>query len=402
MNIILWGSGRGGELVFESIDKEICSVVSVVDRDSSKAGKLFCDTIRVEPVDAIYKKRADYIIVTMMNVQDKEFLKDVYKAIDKSKVIIYWEDDISRYSFFDTKVKEIYLLKKENLRLKKRLENAYYEYNENAKKPLIENRITLLNIIIKEHRSLCRFGDGEFEMIFQRERPWFQKSSKELSSRLRQIIEKEKKAIIAIPDIFGSLSKYNDTNADNIRDYITGGTRDRIYEVIDFERTYFDAYVTRPYIMYRDRGAAKEVFELYKKIWKGKDILIVEGAFGRMGYNNDLLEEAKSIRRIICPPKNSFEKIDVIRSTAIKYAKQSDLILVSLGPAATVLSCDLTHDGFWALDIGQLDTEYEWFRHNAEERIPIPRKGVSEVMGAHEAAQLDASDFISQIICDLS
>ena len=40
---------------------------------------------------------------------------------------------------------------------------------------------------------------------------------------------------------------------------------------------------------------------------------------------------------------------------------ENKLILIALGPTATVLAYDLAKAGYWALDIGHLDLEYEWF-----------------------------------------
>ena len=43
-----------------------------------------------------------------------------------------------------------------------------------------------------------------------------------------------------------------------------------------------------------------------KKIWDERDVLIIEGYFTRCGIGNDLFNNSKSIKRILCPPKNAF------------------------------------------------------------------------------------------------
>ena len=44
---------------------------------------------------------------------------------------------------------------------------------------------------------------------------------------------------------------------------------------------------------------SEATFKLLKRIWDGKDIVIVEGEKTKLGMGNDLLSNAKSIRRII-------------------------------------------------------------------------------------------------------
>ena len=62
-----------------------------------------------------------------------------------------------------------------------------------------------------------------------------------------------------------------------------------------------------------------------------------------------------------------------------RHVYDAELVLISLGPAATVLAFDLARKGIQALDIGQLDTEYEWFLRGVTQRVEIPGKGVAEL-----------------------
>ena len=41
---------------------------------------------------------------------------------------------------------------------------------------------------------------------------------------------------------------------------------------------------------------------------KDRDVIICEGEKTRMGVGNDLLDNCKSIKRIICPSENAFDK----------------------------------------------------------------------------------------------
>ena len=79
-----------------------------------------------------------------------------------------------------------------------------------------------------------------------------------------------------------------------------------------------------------------------------------------MGIGNDLFANAESVERIIAPNENAFDVYDAVYD-AVMEEGENKVILIALGPTATVLAYDLAKAGYWALDIGHLDLEYEWF-----------------------------------------
>ena len=83
------------------------------------------------------------------------------------------------------------------------------------------------------------------------------------------------------------------------------------------------------------------------------------------------------MKRILCPAKDAFERYVDIMCAARKYGSNK-LILVALGQTATVLSYDLAKLGYWAIDIGHVDIEYEWFLRGAKDKLPIAGKYVNE------------------------
>ena len=92
-----------------------------------------------------------------------------------------------------------------------------------------------------------------------------------------------------------------------------------------------------------------------------------------MGVGNDFYENAKSIKRIICPANNAFNKYDEIFN-AIKELGKNKLIILALGPTATILAsdiCNLNHEKieYQALDLGHMDIEYEWFLRKAKKEL---------------------------------
>lgn len=126
-----------------------------------------------------------------------------------------------------------------------------------------------------------------------------------------------------------------------------------------------------------DREYANRVFSRIKEELRGRNVLILEGRFSRFGVGNDLLSHAKSVRRILGPEKNAFSRYDDILKKA-KEVDNVDVVILALGPAAKVLTYDLTIFGFWCLDLGHLDVEYEWFRMKALRKVSIKNKYVNE------------------------
>jgi glycosyltransferase family protein len=130
-------------------------------------------------------------------------------------------------------------------------------------------------------------------------------------------------------------------------------------EYLDPKRVYGNQGISRFYLGLRDKGLSARILEKLKKIWDEKEILIIEGEFSRLGVGNDLFENAAGLSRLLCPAEDAFAKYDEILGAAKKYGKDK-LILIALGPAATILSYDLARSGYWAIDIGHIDVEYMW------------------------------------------
>ena len=157
---------------------------------------------------------------------------------------------------------------------------------------------------------------------------------------------------------------------------------------MNLKSIYANASITRVSYGF-DKEYSIRAFEYWKKILVGENVLIVEGEKTRFGVGNDLLCNIQNINRAIAPKHDAFAKCDeiinFIENSEIKY----DRILVALGPAAKYLVFELYNKGFKAIDIGNLDIEYEWFlRGAAEKRIAIPGKYTSEVKGGREVGDI--------------
>lgn len=385
-NIIVWGLGKRSNTVFESIDKEKCRVIGCVDKSKVTPTVINGVNYIIYSIDDLGKILFDYIIVT---IADTSSIKNIIrlKQIDENKVIYFWEEDISKYSFLSKYPKQIYLLELQIRKYELMVKNAPYEYGVYTG-PRILSAKALLDKIIKEKKSLCRFGDGEFEIILGRNRAKFQKENKIFAKRLDEVLHNTNTDIVvAIADNYGSLEKYTEEAAMAIRSYLTEEVRAQHMQLLESNRTYYDAYVSRAYLMYKDKSHAGLIFNLYKKLFRDRNIIIIEGKYTRNGYNNDLFSTATSIKRILCPDYNCFEVYSQIYQTAIEAATINDLILITLGSTATILAYDLAIRGFQAIDLGQLDNEYEWYLRKSEGKEAIPGKTVSDI---NEDRHLDA------------
>ena len=136
---------------------------------------------------------------------------------------------------------------------------------------------------------------------------------------------------------------------------------------------------------------------LMKQIWDGQDVLLVEGEKSRLGIGNDLFDNARSIRRILGPVENAFVRYDELFEAAKKHGKDK-LILLALGPTASVMSYALFREGFRAIDLGHADVEYEWFLRGATTRIPIQNKFVNEAGAGAGVGALEDETYQSQIL----
>lgn len=287
-------------------------------------------------------------------------------------------------------------------RLRAQLDNIAYEQIGSTLIPLpnVMSADATVAEIAGKGLSVARFGDGEFRLIkggagaigFQSDDPM-------LSARLKEILRAEsspEKLLIAIPNVFNSLSCYKPDAADFWRD-ILSRERFEICSQLNHNYIYGDSLFTRCYIDHRDNSTAESRFNALKKIWAKRDVIIIEGNLTRFGIGNNLLAGARSIRRILCPAIGAFSAYDAILATA-KAEDPSSLYLVALGPTATVLSYDLCKTGRQTIDIGHLDIEYEWFTRGVVRKTGIKNKAVNEVGHLPNASLHKDSIYRAQVV----
>ncbi|MEH6954679.1 SP_1767 family glycosyltransferase [Neobacillus drentensis] len=263
------------------------------------------------------------------------------------------------------------------------------------KPPIVKSTEETLNKIINEKCSVSRYGDGEFKIMLKGEQ-FFQEFNDDLRLRLIEILSsKSNNHIVCLPDVFSYLDRFTD-RAKNYWDKFLSQNRSKIYRNLDKKRVYYDAMVTRLYMDYKDKSKADERFLKFKMIWDDRDIILVEGELSRLGAGNNLFSNAKSLKRILCPAENAFAKYSEILKEIKKYDR-SKLILLALGPTATVLAFDLSKMGYQAVDIGNIDIEYEWFLKRTVVKIPIKNKYTGEARNGRIVEKLQSQEYENEI-----
>jgi glycosyltransferase family protein len=259
------------------------------------------------------------------------------------------------------------------------IHNVIYEIGILHNFPLVINKWETLDLIKNQQKSIARYGDAEFNIINGHHSIGFQDYNEKLAQRLSNIlISKNENILIGIPKVFSDLRKFKSKSRSFWREYLYGN-RASIYSRLDLNKRYYDSLVTRLYITSREPyGKIADLFAQWIEVWKDREIIIIEGKGKYFGGGNDLLETAASVQRIYAPSKNAFNEYEEILRKG-KQISREKLLLISLGPTATLLAYDLCESGYQAIDIGNLDNEYELFRIHAKEKSELIAKVNPEI-----------------------
>ncbi len=235
----------------------------------------------------------------------------------------------------------------------------------NAAAPKIPDIITAeetLKYLSSSNAGICRFGDGELNLINGKSIP-FQKSSFKIRRRLIEVLTSDKENIlIGIPRIAFTLDA--DITPENKLFWQKKGKRFRriLHRFLQPERTYCASEVSLLY-SYIAEYDFKNYFTEFRTIWNDKDIAIVTGrtVFDKLRHN--IFDNARSVEYIYAPSRNAFEEYDDILQRTLQTDKNK-LIIAILGPTATILAWDLLNRGYRTLDLGHIAKSYDLFCRN--------------------------------------
>ncbi|HEY8399419.1 MAG TPA: GT-D fold domain-containing glycosyltransferase, partial [Flavihumibacter sp.] len=254
-----------------------------------------------------------------------------------------------------------------------------------------------LDFLIEKRASISRFGDGELLYIIDRINLPFQKQDDRLRNKMIEALNVEvDNLIVGFPIGYYSIDNLLPESKDTWRSQIAW-IYPRLRKYLPKNRTFYNSSMTRPYAHYADKSISKGYFEKLRRIWDDREIILIEGEKSRLGVGNDLFANASSLVRVLAPKHNAFSRYDDIIDY-VKTQDQSKLILIALGPTATAMSYDLAKMGFQAIDIGNVDIEYEWYLQGATTKVKIKGKYTSEAVGGREVDDLDDPVYKSQIV----
>lgn len=263
---------------------------------------------------------------------------------------------------------------KELLRyLKKQLIN--YRYSHLTKKdlkklsdikkdfPKVYSTTETLNLIINEHISIARFGDGEFNMcIGKTHKNFWQKPDEVLIDRLVKILGTSEKGFLAcIPsNDYDGINKRKSIGNLTFYDYYWLRLFNKIKPLFK-NSVYGNTSVSRSPVFYENK------INDIKAIWNDRKIVFVYGKNGRFEEDSKLFDNARKIDTIFVKPINAFDEYDDILKKCLSFPKDI-LFLISAGPTATVLAYDLFKNGYQALDIGHMPNSFD--EYNGEIKSP--------------------------------
>lgn len=275
---------------------------------------------------------------------------------------------------------------------------AWFVYQKTAHWQILDSEQSI-DYMIAHHCSVSRFGDGEFGIILGFGNG-FQTADDKLAERLVHILTSNDAPnfMVALPypmkNIEGLIRPRNFWPEYTARFYKS------LSPYVDLKRIYLNTQVTRFYFERVDKSHCAEHVAKIRSLWNDKDVLIVEGDKTRSGIGNDLYNNAASVQRILGYSENSFSHYEEMKTAILKYARKDQLILFCYGMTATVLAYDLAKLGYWAIDLGHLDVEYEWMLMGAQERELIKGKHVNELkeIGGADVDECVDPIYKSQII----
>lgn len=220
-----------------------------------------------------------------------------------------------------------------------------------------------LELLASTNASLARFGDGEFRLMLRPEfNLRFQQNSPRLEDALKEVfMSKSENLLVGFPLQF----------RDAHWSFVYAELWDMLRELIHPEQKFVNAHITRPKVF---ELMGNQAVDLWRKVWDGQEVCVVTGQGSRFDLVDELFDNLKSVDFLYSTPENAYTDVD--RLVGEIQHRGTKLVLISLGPAGTVLAYQLAKLGIRALDIGHLSSSYLNVMKGAArpEATPVVRK----------------------------
>lgn len=186
--------------------------------------------------------------------------------------------------------------------------------------------------------SISRFGDGELRCAMGGQAS-AQIPDQAMAHELRRILIGPTKSLVCLPH-----SKYG-PKAANWKKYET--TKFTPYFK---QMQYGSAFITRPDST--PHINTPEYWANVRKLWSNRDTVLVVGTdYGSL--NEHMLRDARSLRVVFGPRRDAYAEIPRLMDE-IGKPPEDHIVLMCLGPAATIMAERLAQKGVWAIDIGHI------------------------------------------------
>jgi glycosyltransferase family protein len=246
--------------------------------------------------------------------------------------------------------------------------DAYgYEYSDDNKdliKPRIFSPEKTISQLLETRASFCRFGDGEFSLMVGESIP-FQKADARLTRRLHEVFRSNIDEIfIGIPYCYYSSARNMRELPKNFVRTWVAKNRDKITSQTSSNKQYYDTGCTQLYALFENYDF-DNYFQGILDLWRDKDIAIICGETVFNSIETNIFSCAKTIEYQYAPSRDAFDFYDQILEKA-KTLDNQKLIIIILGPTATVLAYDMARLGYRALDLGHVAKDYDYFTNKVE------------------------------------
>lgn len=242
------------------------------------------------------------------------------------------------------------------------LDNYKYEIAADINqlpKPTFHSFDNCIHNITNHKYSLCRFGDGELNLCQNLSIP-FQKASEKLAQRMIEVLSSDiENIMIAVPEHYYS----ERLNLKEINRRFSRLYSNTYIKIINKHRIkskiFYPAEISLAYTFFETYDF-EDYFRKISSIWKNKDITIICGKTIFDKIENNIFDCAKSVEYQHAPSMDAFESYDEILTQA-RTIDKNRLVIIILGPTATILAYDLAREGYQALDMGHIAKSYDWY-----------------------------------------
>lgn len=213
---------------------------------------------------------------------------------------------------------------------------------------------------ILQGASLVRYNDGEYSLMIGLHHPDYQRLDDKLVMRLKEILTAENdKVLVGIT----TLRSFDHLGRIWKKFIIRKGNR--TLKLFNYSKKYYSGNISG--ILWAKGEQFEKNVALHKSIWEGRKVLFVVGKESRFFFHEELFDNVAEHEFLYAPARHAFAVYEDIIGSIRQYDKDW-LILIALGPTATVLGYDLAQEGYQAIDIGQTPSVYNKSKYG--ERYP--------------------------------